>query len=134
MVDKSAATRSPCLQSSARLPSRYRGTVARKRSVDPAARQALADLVDELTRSLESENLPTAELTHLAETTVHLGEALHHKQDTGVIGKAREALQQAVGKAEATPPPPGGRAGPQTAGCLGANRNLGMSAKKRRRD
>jgi hypothetical protein len=73
-------------------------------SLDPAARRALAELVDELTKSLESENLPAAELTHLAETTAQLGEALHQKEDLGVIGKAREGLQRAVSKAEANAP------------------------------
>src|SRR5438105_1768783 len=74
------------------------------RSLDPAAQQALAELVDELTRALATENLPAAELTHLAETTAQLGEALHHQEDVGVIGKARQGLERAVGNAEAKAP------------------------------
>jgi hypothetical protein len=74
------------------------------RSLDPAARQALGDLVAELTQALASENLPAAELTHLAEQTARLAEALHREEDEGVVSKARSSLERAVEKAEAKAP------------------------------
>jgi hypothetical protein len=73
------------------------------RVIDPLAQDALAELLDELTRTLETENLPAAELTQLAERTAHLAQALHEK-DVGLIAKAREGLQRAIGQAEAQAP------------------------------
>src|SRR5712692_9200699 len=68
--------------------------------IDPESQQVLAELVDELTRALETGNLPAAEVTHLAETTAHLAESLHHQQDLGLVGKARDRVERAVGNAE----------------------------------
>jgi hypothetical protein len=73
-------------------------------SLHPEAQAVFAELVDELKRDLATENLPAAEVTHLAERTAHLGEALHHQHDVGVIGKARAGLERAVGNAEAHAP------------------------------
>ena len=74
------------------------------KSLDAEAQRTLADLVDELTRSLETENLPAAELAHLAEITDHLAYTLHNQQDLGIVAKARASLQRAVGNAEAGAP------------------------------
>jgi hypothetical protein len=73
-------------------------------SLDSSARTALAELLDELTRTLETENLPAAELTELAETTAGLAEALHRQQNEGIVGKAKESFQRAVTSAEAHAP------------------------------
>jgi hypothetical protein len=80
------------------------GELRQSASLDPAARAALAELLDELTRTLQTEKLPPAELTHLAETTAGLAEALHHQQNEGIVGKAKEGFQRAVRGAEARAP------------------------------
>src|SRR5262245_52500872 len=73
-------------------------------SLDTASQRALAELVDELSRSLQSGNVPPAEVAHLADSTAHLAESLHHQHDTGLLGKARERLEGAVAQAEARVP------------------------------
>jgi hypothetical protein len=73
-------------------------------SLDGEARGTLAELVEELTQALAAENLPAAELSHLADTTAHLAETLHHQQDLGVVGKARKRLQRTLTSAEASAP------------------------------
>jgi hypothetical protein len=73
-------------------------------SLDAASQRALAELVDELSRSLQAGNVPPTEVAHLADSTAHLAEALHHQHDTGIVGKARERLEGAVVQAEAHAP------------------------------
>src|SRR5262245_9592737 len=46
------------------------------RSLDPASRRVLAELVDELGTMLQSGQCPAAEVAHLAGTTAQLAEAL----------------------------------------------------------
>src|SRR4051794_32916141 len=50
-------------------------------SIDPAARGPLAELVDELNRSLATENLPPEEMRHLADTTLRLAESLQNEEE-----------------------------------------------------
>jgi hypothetical protein len=64
-------------------------------SLDPAARQALADLVSELA--------PPDEVTHLAETTAHLAEALHRPEPRLPV-TLRDRLEQSIVNAEAHAP------------------------------
>ncbi len=66
------------------------------KSVDAESQRTLAELVDELTRVLETESLPPAEVAHLAETTVHLENTLRHHPDEGVLAKARHGLEHVV--------------------------------------
>src|SRR4051812_13092354 len=75
------------------------GLLRQARSLDPVAQRALAELVEELTKTLENEHLPAAELAHLADMTDHFKEAINHHEDLGVIGKAREGLERAVASA-----------------------------------
>jgi hypothetical protein len=76
----------------------------RSASLDPASRQALADLVQELSTALQSGQVPPAELAQLAERTARLAESLHHRHDQGVLGHARERFEEAVVGAEAQAP------------------------------
>jgi len=69
-------------------------------SLDPESQRALAELVDELSSVLAGSTAPPAEVAHLAESTSHLAETLHHHQDRGVLGKARDRLERAVIRAE----------------------------------
>jgi hypothetical protein len=73
-------------------------------SADPEAKKALADLVDELSKALAAGTMPPAEVAHLADSTAHLAEALHHQHDTSMMGRARDRLEQAMLNAEARVP------------------------------
>ncbi|MCI0462934.1 MAG: DUF4404 family protein [Gemmataceae bacterium] len=73
-------------------------------AVDPESRRTLAELVDELGRALRSAQVPPTEVAHLAETTAHLTESLHHRHERGRLGAARDRLEEAVAGAEARHP------------------------------
>jgi hypothetical protein len=70
------------------------------KSIDQQSRQALAELVDELSKSLHGQNVPPAEVSRLAESTAHLVESLHHQERRGFLGTAREGLERAAFEAE----------------------------------
>jgi hypothetical protein len=63
---------------------------------DPKVRQALAEFVDEMNRTLDVSTLPPSELAHLADSAAHLTEALQRQQEPGVLTRARDRLEQAV--------------------------------------
>jgi hypothetical protein len=73
-------------------------------SLDTESRLVLAELVEELSRTLNSGGVPPSEVAHLAESTAHLAESLHHHQDLTLVGRAREGLEGAVVRAEAQAP------------------------------
>jgi hypothetical protein len=79
-------------------------------SLEPESKQALAALVEELSKALEKATVPPVEVAHLAESTAHLAEALHHERDRGLLEKARDRLERAVSNAEAYVPLPVGLA------------------------
>jgi hypothetical protein len=74
------------------------------RTVDPGSRQILAELVEELSRTLQSSHAAPEELAQLAGTTAQLAEALHRKHDTGWLGQTRDRFEEAVARAEARAP------------------------------
>jgi hypothetical protein len=80
------------------------GLLRESDTLDPASRKALANLVEELTRTLASDHVPPAEMAKLAETAAALGEALHHQRPATLVGKAREDLKRAVARAEDVAP------------------------------
>ncbi len=69
-------------------------------SIDQDSRRALAQLVDELSKALQSQSVPPAEVARLAESTAHLAESLHHQRERGILGTARESLERAAFDAE----------------------------------
>jgi hypothetical protein len=71
-------------------------------SIDSESQQALAELVDELSRNLAGPMPPDA-VTHLAETTAHLAEALQHHEKRLPI-TLRDRLERALVNAEAHAP------------------------------
>ncbi len=71
--------------------------------LEPDAQRALADLVDELGRTLSAAPVPSAELTHLTDSTTHLAQALHQRQDAAVAS-ARSRLEDAILRAEVKAP------------------------------
>jgi hypothetical protein len=74
------------------------------RHLDPDAQQALADLVDELTNTLQNTALPAEETARLAESAAHLAQALHQRHEPTMLQQARDRLQQAVARAEVEAP------------------------------
>jgi hypothetical protein len=62
----------------------------------PEARRALADLVDELGNVLHSAAVPAPDVSHLADSTTHLIQALHQRHDAGRLARARDRLEQAI--------------------------------------
>jgi Domain of unknown function (DUF4404) len=74
------------------------------RSVGPEVKNALAELLDELSVLLRAPNAPTQEVAQLAESAAHLAQALHNERDEGIVEKARERLGEAVFHAESHAP------------------------------
>jgi hypothetical protein len=72
--------------------------------LDLQSQQALAELVDELSKALQAGAVPPSEVTHLAESTAHLAESLHQHPNVGPLGRARDRLEQALLAAEAQAP------------------------------
>jgi hypothetical protein len=73
-------------------------------SLDLESQNALAELVDELSKALQAARVPPTEVTHLAESTAHLAEALHHQHGRGLLGGARDRLERALTNAEVKAP------------------------------
>jgi hypothetical protein len=69
-------------------------------SLDPHARQALTDLVDGLGKVLREGALPSPQVASLAHDTAHLAESLHPHPNTGVLGSARDRLEQTLFEVE----------------------------------
>jgi hypothetical protein len=65
---------------------------------------ALAELLDELSATIQASNGPPAEVAHLAETATQLAQTLHHQHDQGLVAKARERLGAAALRAETLAP------------------------------
>ena len=80
------------------------GLLRQSPSLDPALRQTLTDLLDELNRALERSDAAPAEVARLADGTAHLAEALHHKHDSGVLAAARDRVNDLMTDAEAHAP------------------------------
>lgn len=74
------------------------------RRLDPEAQAALADLIDELSRTLESPNVPSAEITRLTECTAQLARAVHEQESPGLMEGARTRLEHAVVAVETETP------------------------------
>lgn len=72
--------------------------------LEPEAQRALADLVDELSRSVNPADLPSVETAHLAQTTAQLARALDQQHDETVVARARDRLEAAAAQAEVQAP------------------------------
>ena len=80
-------------------------TARESASLDPEVRAALADLLDELSRTVDAPGRTPAEVAHLAESAAHLTDALHHAgHDRGVVATARDRLGALLVRAEARAP------------------------------
>lgn len=72
--------------------------------LEPEAQRALADLVDELSKTLHSAPLPPEETARLAETATHLAQALQERQESTLLSQATRSLEEAVYRFEARAP------------------------------
>lgn len=72
--------------------------------LDPEAQQALADLVDALSKHLHTVPLPAAETAQLADSAAQVVRALQQKPPTGLLAGARERLEDAIAAAEEKAP------------------------------
>ena len=70
----------------------------------PEAQELLADLVDELEKSLATAEVPSVEITRLTECATQLVHAVREGEDEGVLESARARLERAVIAAEAEAP------------------------------
>jgi len=74
------------------------------RPLDSSARQALAELVDELSAALRSAQVPPAEVAQLAEATAQLAESLRQPHDRRRAETVRGRFEEAVLEAEVRHP------------------------------
>jgi hypothetical protein len=70
----------------------------------PQAQRTLAALVGELEHALGASKASPEELAHLTDSTAKLVEAVHQQHEEGVLGAARDRLEEAVIGAEARAP------------------------------
>ena len=69
----------------------------------PRVQGELADLLEEMAAELETAGASSLS-THLAESTAHLAEELHRRKDVGLLGAAKERLDEAAARAESKAP------------------------------
>lgn len=62
----------------------------------PEGQRTLAELVEELSRALETGEIPSAEMSQLTETTAHLVEELRQRKKSGSLPTLRDRLEQAA--------------------------------------
>lgn len=65
-------------------------------SLDSETRQALADFIEELSRTLEAAPAPSRDLSHLTECTTHLLQAAHQAESPGIPAAVRGRFEAAV--------------------------------------
>jgi hypothetical protein len=68
--------------------------------LEPETQDALADLVDELSKALEQAAIPSAETAHLADSAAQLAKAVHQRRSSTLLAAARDRLDQAALRAE----------------------------------
>lgn len=72
--------------------------------LEPQAQEALADLVDELSKALTLAAIASSETAHLANTAASLVRALHQERNPTLLSAAKQRLEQAALRAEAQAP------------------------------
>jgi hypothetical protein len=74
--------------------------LAESGDIEPAARRALTELVEEMRTALRSGKVTAGDLAPLAERTAALAESLHHGHEAGVLEQVQEGFREAVVGAE----------------------------------
>jgi hypothetical protein len=86
----------------------YLHTIARllrdTQPLGPEAQQLLAELVDELGRTLQTQAVPPAELQHIADHLRQLIEASRRGESEGIVGQVRGRLERAATSLESRAP------------------------------
>lgn len=72
--------------------------------LEPAAQRELADLVEELGRSLTPDQLPEDDAARLASSAAHLALAVRERRDEAYLQSARERLEDAALRVEEQAP------------------------------
>jgi hypothetical protein len=80
------------------------GMVRNSNSLAPNLRRALSELLDELSRALESPEAAPTEVTRLAEGAAHLAESLHQEHDHSLLRDTRDRLSSLLVHAETRAP------------------------------
>jgi uncharacterized protein DUF4404 len=82
----------------------FAGLLREGQHLDPRSQQLLADLVEELSKTLEEKTLPDQEAAHLAECTAHLMQSVHQQEEKQVVAEAGQRLQKAIVAVETRSP------------------------------
>jgi hypothetical protein len=72
--------------------------------LEPEAQEALADLVEELSKALTPATIANSETAHLATTAANLARALHQERNPTLLSAAKKRLERAALRAEAQAP------------------------------
>jgi uncharacterized protein DUF4404 len=72
--------------------------------LEPEAQQALANLVEELSKALTPAALTGGETAHLASSAAGLAQSLHQQASPTLLSAAKRRLEQAALRAEAQAP------------------------------
>jgi hypothetical protein len=75
-----------------------------KSRLNPESQELLADLIDELSKSLEENAIPSAEVAKLTECAAQLADAVHHGHEPGLLEAAHSRLDRAVIAVESQAP------------------------------
>lgn len=103
MTDKSTPASPAPSDVQARLDATAR-LLAESSDIEPATRQALTDLVEEMRTALRTGKVSAGEVAPLAASTTQLAESLHHGHEAGVLEKVQEGFREAVVSAEVRAP------------------------------
>lgn len=72
--------------------------------LEPEAQDALADLVEELSKALTPAAIASGETAHLANSAASLAQVLHREQNPSLLSAAKQRLEQAALRAETQAP------------------------------
>ena len=72
--------------------------------LEPEAQDALADLVEELSKALTPATIASGETAHLAKSAASLAQALHQEQNPTLLSAAKQRLAQAALRAQTQAP------------------------------
>jgi hypothetical protein len=75
-----------------------------KDRLNPESQALLADLLEELSKSLRGNAIPSAEVAKLTECAAHLVDAVHHGHEPGLLEAAKNRLDRAVIAVESQAP------------------------------
>lgn len=75
-----------------------------KNRLSPESQALLADLLEELGKTLEGNAIPSAEVARLTECAAQMVDAVHHGREPGLLEAAHDRLDRAVIAVESQAP------------------------------